>query len=149
MPNKRDRRDKASDIFNRSTPVFAQKVPFAQAFPQVEHITVRVTENDMVNDVHTIIFDERNMREFVDCTNWVCFNGGFRLGNLVGELVRDGATEGSKSGLCQGYEGSPKGRRKYRKCLHGFKVEVRIVYKEPAESEDGSNESTPTQPGDA
>jgi hypothetical protein len=35
---------------------------------------------------------------------------------------------------CQGHEGSPKGRKKYRKCIHTFKVKAWIKYKgsEPA-----------------
>lgn len=31
--------------------------------------------------------------------------------------------------ICQGYEGSPKGKRRYRSCINSFKVKVHITYK--------------------
>jgi len=34
--------------------------------------------------------------------------------------------------LCQGYEGSPKGKKYYKKCLNQFKIKVSIKYKKTA-----------------
>ena len=40
----RDRRKKASDVFSESKSFFGERVSFAQAFPQIKHIVVKVYE---------------------------------------------------------------------------------------------------------
>ena len=70
------------------------------------------------------------MREYFDCSNTACYSGGVSLGEIVREMVAETSTEKSVSKRCQGYEGSPKGHRKYRDCMHSFTVNVILKYKE-------------------
>jgi hypothetical protein len=45
-------------------------------------------------------------------------------------MVRKKETHWEGSKMCQGYEGSPKGRRKYRSCVNSWNMKVDIEYKE-------------------
>lgn len=41
--------------------------------------------------------------------------------------------------ICRGYDGSPKGRRKYRDCLNSWNIEVDITYHEEETTEESNN----------
>ena len=136
--SKRDRRQKASDVFRESEFVFAQKVSFEEAFPEIEDLTVEVEESghgvSEWNRKRT--YRKQNFPgEYIDCSNPLCYNGGFSIGSILREMVRNRQTELETSKLCQGNEGSPKGRRIYRKCMNFFKIKVSIKYREASEKE--------------
>lgn len=105
----RDRRQKASDVFGQANFVFSEKADFATAFPTIESATVEVIESDYGNDKHR--YWSPSQGEFIDCSNTLCYNGGVSVGAVLRQMVREGASEGVFNKLCQGYEGSPKGRR--------------------------------------
>jgi hypothetical protein len=51
-----------------------------------------------------------------------CYGGGYHVGKLVRNLYRAHETSGTDSAICRGYEGSPKGRKRTRKCTHTFEA---------------------------
>ncbi|AKI97035.1 hypothetical protein [Kosmotoga pacifica] len=134
--SKRDRRQKASDVFRESKFLYSKKVSFEEAFPEIEDLTVEVEETGHgVSELNR----KRTYRkqyfpgEYIDCSNPLCYNGGFSIGSILREMVKKRQTELETLKLCQGHEGSPKGRRIYRKCMNFFKVKVSIKYKEANE----------------
>lgn len=69
------------------------------------------------------------LAEFIDWSNLRCYNGGVRIALMVRFMVERQQTEDRWVGSCQGYEGSPKGRRNYGPCDNRFEVTVTIRYK--------------------
>jgi len=134
--SQRNERKKASDIFNESELVFVKKVPFDEAFPEIEDLKIEVEEwGDGVDELNgKSIYQKQNFPgEYIDCSNPFCYNGGFSIGKIIHKMYRNKQTELETTELCQGYEGSPKGRRKYRRCLNSFKIKVSIKYKDNIE----------------
>lgn len=133
----RDERKKAGDLFRESMPVFGKKVSFEEAYPQIGDIVIEVEEFGKGVDSYN-----RRRRytkqylpgEFVNCSNPVCFAGGFHLGSHLHKMVSESKTELEDSELCRGNEGSPKGRRMYRKCVNTFKFKITIKYVDGASS---------------
>jgi hypothetical protein len=125
------KRDKASDVFNNTKFVFGPKGNIAQAFPSIERITVDVDEEgEGVQEWSRIrYYSDNSIGEYIDCSNPLCYNGGFRIWDVIRSMVGKGETEFSDSRHCQGYEGSPKGRRKYGSCDNRFRFTVKITYK--------------------
>lgn len=131
--SKRDRRQKASDVFRGQDLVFGNKVTFNEAFPEIEDLRVEVEQlGNGVTELNRIqVYNKEYFPgEFIDCKNPLCYNGGFSIGYILRDMVRKGETEFETSIICQGYEGSPKGRRKYGECMNLFKIKVSIQYKE-------------------
>ena len=128
----RDVHLKAQDVFNRSSFVFGQKSTFEQAFPQINDITVRVREigYGMPPGYETRLYSKQDLCEYVNCRNYSCYNGGVRVGDMIRDMIRERKTHLEGSKYCQGYEGSPKGRRRYRSCTNSFEVVIDIEYKE-------------------
>jgi len=128
----RDHRKKASEIHRETTYVFSSKVSFAEAFPQIAHVRIEVTETgegvyaEFQPSVHT----EQSMGEFVDCSNSLCYGGGFSVGSLLRDMASKRETHREARFRCSGYEGSPKGRQKYRDCWNRFDVKADIEYKD-------------------
>lgn len=134
---KRDERLKASDIFNQSDFVFSKKVTFKEAFPEIDDINVEVKESgDGTYGDGKSCYGKGHIGEYINCSNRICYNGGFSIREVIRDMVRKEETETKTTKYCQGYEGSPKGRRKYRSCMNNFKIKVSIKYKEkPINSE--------------
>ncbi len=127
-----EQRKKAQDIFNETNFVFAKKTTFEKAFPQIKNIDVEVEEtgNGTYNSSRTSHYSKTYISEYVNCSNPMCYNGGFSLGSIIREMVYKKETEREGSTICQGNEGSPKGRRIYRKCLNHFSYKIQIEYYE-------------------
>lgn len=125
-----DRRNKASDNFREATPMFSRKAPFAEAFPTVATARVDVTEHTSSSSRLIAHMTEGEIGEYVDCTNPVCYGGGVSVGALLRSLVAADETHGEKIAGCKGYEGSPKGQRRIRDCLHSFTVTADLTYLE-------------------
>ncbi len=125
----RDRR-KASDIFNETNYPFAKKVQFAEAYPDIATLKVVVEEKGegVYQALGSRVYSEKNVGEFVDCSNSLCYNGGVSIGSIL-RSFKKGEEHYERTHICKGYEGSPKGRRKYRSCLNTFKVTIDISYK--------------------
>jgi len=122
---------KASDVFRASNPLFASKGTFAEAFPTVVTLVATVTPSDAYQPTTAQTYTEATACEYVDCESAVCFNGGFSLGGTLREMVRLGETDRRGTAICQGHEGSPKGRRLTRKCLQFFAYQISVTYRQP------------------
>lgn len=130
----KDKRMKASDVFDQSQHLFGKTSSFAKAFPQIEDIKVEIKETgegvprwrEESFDIYTL----NNLPgEYVDCSNPLCYNGGFRLGQILRLMSSNNQTDYQETQLCQGYEGSPKGRKKYDECSNMFEVKIAVKYK--------------------
>lgn len=132
--DKRGRRQKASDVFRESEFVFVSKTDsFDKAFPEIEDVKVEVTESGegLTQFNRERIYSKRTLRgEYIDCHNPMCYNGGFGIGEIIRDMIRNKQAELVTYKTCQGYEGSPKGRRRYRSCVNSFNIKVIIKYKE-------------------
>ena len=127
------KRQKASDVFQETNFAFSQKVSFDEAFPEIEDLTVEVEKfgEGVQKWNRKSVYRKQNFPgEYIDCNNSLCYNGGFSIGSILREMVKNKQLELETSELCIGYEGSPKGIKKYRSCLNCFKVKVTIKYKE-------------------
>jgi len=124
-------RKKASEIHRETNYVFSKKVPFTEAFPEIDDITVEVKESGhgVYRNSCTGIYGKDTLGEYIDCSNPLCYNGGFSIGRILWEMVRKQQCDLKTMKICQGYEGSPKGRRKYRSCCNSFDVAIKIIYK--------------------
>lgn len=128
------KRQKASDVFAATEFVFSQKTSsFSKAFPEIEDLVVEIVETGngvLGHGLNRSIYGRSNFPgEFVNCSNPSCYNGGIRIGQLVRNMGYDRTEKWEDSFvLCQGYEGSPKGRRRYRSCLNRFSVKIEITY---------------------
>jgi hypothetical protein len=49
-------------------------------------------------------------------------------------MVRERKTEHEETGMCRGYTGSPKGRRRRQDCHHIFHVKMSVKYKQEPEA---------------
>jgi hypothetical protein len=128
---RQNQRQKASDLFRESTPMFGTKGTLAEVYPQIKDIIVEVQESgygvDSWNSNRTYTKDFFP-GEFIDCSNPSCFGGGFQLGSYLRRMVTEGNTELEDSKSCRGNEGSPKGRRIYRSCINTFEFKIKIQY---------------------
>lgn len=125
-----EKRQKASDVFRETDFFMAKKSPFEEAFLDISDIRIEVTERKNFSSADRKRYYGKDASEYVDCSNPACYNGGFRLGALIRNMVNRGQTELETTEFCQGYHGSPKGRRNYGPCEHRFKVIIKIKYKE-------------------
>ena len=131
--SKRDERQKASDVFRESNFLFGKKVSSDEAFPQLQDWTVEVEESGRgVGDRKrkSTYGKQYFPGEYINCSNSLCYNGGFSIGLILHKMVRNKQTELETTESCKGNEGSPKGRRIYGKCMNFFKIKVSIKYKE-------------------
>lgn len=125
-------RKKAQDVFKDTNYAFAEKSSFEKAFPTISDIKVKVIESgEGVEEWNRErYFSKANAGEYINCSNRLCYNGGFRLGEIIRYMESLNLTEYETSRHCQGYEGSPKGRKKYDNCYNRFDIKVEIKYKE-------------------
>ena len=129
----RDKRQKAQDIFNQGNYVFPRETTtFEKAFPEVEECIVEVQERGYGPSGRAEETSRyTNPGEYINCSNSLCYNGGFNIGSPIREMVRMRKTEKDGNASCQGSEGSPKGRRIYRKCANFFKYKITLKYRSP------------------
>jgi hypothetical protein len=127
-----NKRDKASDVFNSTDYAFCSKVSFSEAFPQIKNIRVEVEEDG--EGVYELskkqVYSKENMGEFINCSNSRCYNGGFNISSIIRNMVESKRTEFETDRRCQGYEGSPKGKKRYGPCFNSFHIKVQITYNE-------------------
>jgi hypothetical protein len=100
----------------------------------VEDVTVEVqefsTEGGRV-PVRVLKYAKSNLPAgAVRCSNAFCGRGGMSVDAAVSRAIRERKTEYEEAHMCRGFEGSPKGRRYHRSCMHCFTVTVRLRYKE-------------------
>lgn len=129
-------RKKASEIFGDTDYAFVKKVPFLEAFPEVEDFKIEVRESsDRIwggEELGRVYTKANPPGEFVDCANAVCYGGGVSIGEILHSMIDQRKTQDQVSRGCRGHEGSPQGNRRYRSCMHSFDVKVTLKYKSRA-----------------
>lgn len=135
----RNSRKGAQDLLNEANLMFATKCSFDEAFPQIATIRIDYVEvGEGVNgwgtregeDVGRVILTDKNqIGEYLRCRNRLCYGGGFAVGNLIRDMVYKKETEREGLETCGGYEGSPKGHKRYRDCMNYFKFKIAITYR--------------------
>lgn len=131
--DKRRIRQKAQDVFNEQTFLLGKTSSFEKAFPDIEKIKVHVIESDGCHDKERTYSNNSLPGEYVNCSNPRCYNGGFDLGGIIRNMGYRSDTQFEGTRLCQGYEGSPKGRNNYGPCDRLFKVSISVQYKPKSE----------------
>lgn len=122
---------KASDVFRESKPALG-KAPFKEAFPELKTVKVHVEEDGKdgtgkYSEKPMIgIYDENNLGEFIDCSNRLCYNGGFSIGKILREMIEKKETHHESLEFCQGWQGTK--RKRGLSCPNKFKVTVDMEY---------------------
>ncbi len=126
----RDDREKLSNRISKGGYVFGHRIAsFAEAFPTIASLQLEVADKQMGDqEARRHVITERAFRSIIDCSNPLCYGGGVDVGPIIHELVAQGKTDDERSVMCRGYEGSPKGRKKYRSCMHIFRIRTHIEY---------------------
>ena len=143
----RKSKEKASATSRETNDLFSNKVSFNEAISETEDIFIEVkefesslrkSENDIEWEkamgsyssyprVHR--YSKNHLPgENINCSNALCFNGGFSIASIVKTMIskKEKFKEGKEH--CRGYEGSPKGKHKYRDCSHQFEYKITIKY---------------------
>ena len=122
---KRGMRMKATDVFMAHPPWLGTTTDFSKSFPNIRDLTLRITEHgDEITggSKESIYTLSSPPGEYVNCSNPRCYNGGIRIGQWLRFITED--TKTRETLLCQGYEGSPKGRRRDGPCDNYFDVHL-------------------------
>ncbi len=113
--------------------MFGTKEPFSEVYPMIEQLRIEVSESGRGLGGATATFGSasyvlESFREYIDCSNPLCNNGGVRTSLLIGGMVRGKKTDSEFSKGCQGIE--PSTRRDMNKpCLNRFTVKIHLDYK--------------------
>lgn len=137
----RDDREKLTDRINNTQYVFSKKVDsFQEAYPTIASLRIEITEQEfgLGSSSQTTSFSEKDFRHAVNCSNSSCSGGGVELGWILHDMARDKQAEYEGTKKCQGYEGSPKGRRRYRSCTHSFQIKIHAEHKSDSKMQDKS-----------
>jgi hypothetical protein len=130
--NKRDHRPKLTELFaNTTSPFRGSRAPFSEVFPDFAQLEVVVAEQHFLwgrrlERKYTL---ENPPGEDFDCSNQFCYGGGFSICDILRRVHRERLTQFETYVSCSGYEGSPKGRRKYKDCVQYTKVTVKAKYR--------------------
>lgn len=115
---------------------------FAALYPTIEEIQVTVKRNGNSKPTHAdtqSYFDryEKDVVDYVDCTNPLCRNGGFSIANLIEKMVVSNQTYLQKDYIpCPGYEDSSPRVGRTHQCTNFFGIRIDIKYKSQSYSED-------------
>jgi hypothetical protein len=117
---------------DRSHRVFFKLGPFEEAFPTLEEATVEFTEYDFLQEVRRGTWRVSGDGGLMPCGNTFCRRGGYELDREIHEIVRLDSLEKEVRLDCLGDEGSPKGRRRGRRCQRHIEAKIRLQYKNGA-----------------
>lgn len=123
--------------------MFATPVPFDEAFPTIDEITVGYKENGYMLHPYqksSGTFTKDHIAPSLPCHNVSCKRGGFSLERVIRDMVRKKQTTLETTIGCKGDEGSPKGRRRGRDCMNHVELNISIKYKEDQTDETGVKE---------
>ena len=124
MPQKGHK--KVSDIFRETDYPFSRKGSFKEAFPQIKSAKVKVEETGNLGrglysePSKVTCYNEKNLGEFIDCSNPSCHNGGFSIGKIFQEMEQEKKTHFENLESCQGFEGSQRFQANQRKVFEPF-----------------------------
>jgi len=97
----------------------------------VAELNIKVKEVDDFmwrKSAREISFSKENWPEHFNCSNPRCHEGGVSISAVIRDALKENREHTIVKKKCQGYNGSPKGRKKYTSCIHDFEVTVDIHY---------------------
>ena len=96
----------------------------------VSSLRVRVAEKGRRADPYELRITRADaVHEFVRCSNPLCQEGGFSLGELLREMIRDRRTEFLGVSYCIGQEGDLEIPESLKSCQTRFEVEATLSYR--------------------
>ncbi|RKR08589.1 hypothetical protein C8C83_0172 [Flavobacterium sp. 90] len=106
--------------------IFGHYDTFENVFPQVREIKVTVTETGRnISSSHPSIYNFRNFREVINCSNLACISGGLKIGNIVREMIENKEIFLEVNDYkCEGHE-----KQINKICWNFFSYKVEISYK--------------------
>jgi hypothetical protein len=111
--------------------VFGKSGSFEELYPEVKTLRVVVRVKDLGPSEENIFkFDRETIIPMVSCQNPICNNGGLLLHSLIGEMTKQRLQLRENVSLCRGFEGSEKGKKKYKPCTFQFQYKIEIQYKD-------------------
>ena len=121
--------DKQDKVENGSY-LFSQPTTFDKAFPSIKTLQIKVMirkGGPMDGAPQTQYFSIQNPPgEYIRCVNSGCTDGGWRIGNVLRDMVEKKETSKTVTGICSGRE--RMNRSSFRKCLTQFSAEIKLSY---------------------
>jgi hypothetical protein len=110
---------------------FGKSGSFEEMYPEVKTLGVVVRVKDLGPSEENIFkFDRETIIPMVSCRNPICHKGGLSLHSLIGEMITQRLQMRENVSLCLGFEGSEKGKKKYKPCTFQFQYKIEIQYKD-------------------
>ena len=69
------------------------------------------------------------VRERIPCNNPACFDGGFSLGDLLREVIKNRQREYIGACFCTGREGDPESPGPHPSCATRYDVEINLSFR--------------------
>ena len=111
---------------DRSNRFFGLTTKFESAYPQLEDAIIRFTESEFGNNPKPGVWSLRSNGGQMRYSNPRCNRGGFEFDREVDLMLYAGVSERELRLNCPGDEGSPKGRKIGRGCLHSIKGTITL-----------------------
>lgn len=111
--------------------LFGQAVPFTQAFPILAVLKATIWVRPFGSTEQNL--RERHFRlnnppgEHVTCSKTGCTNGGWRIGDIIRDMITKRETHRHVEGNCNGKQWVVGA--KYRDCVTHFTAEIDLAYK--------------------
>lgn len=105
---------------------------FEKSFPMVASLRVEIRAERIWGAAeHPTLYTERTVPPLINCGNPRCYGGGLNLERVLRwDVVERRKTEYEAQLSCEGYEGSPKGRRRTGSCDTTYRLAVAVTYKD-------------------
>lgn len=133
----KNRRLTAQDFVNDGSYVFGEATTFERAYLTIDTIRIEYTisfvggfPRDDEQCGSFVITDKKYIGEFIGCRNSKCYGGGFQIGWILHDMVNTNTCEKSGSINCCGHEGTPKGKKIYRKCMNKCDYKIVLTFKQ-------------------
>jgi hypothetical protein len=128
-----DKRMKLSDVEARTKYAFrGSPTTFNEAYPTVRSLILVIEAGSAIRGEReqTLRFTEKSLQPIIDCRNPRCYGGGLNVDQLLRwSVVGSGKTEFEDTKFCEGYEGSPGGRKRTGSCDTRYTIKVSVKYK--------------------
>jgi len=96
----------------------------------LDGIQVQIEEKGKRASPYLMLWHQKEMiREMIPCSNALCFDGGFSLGDLLRELVNNQQHNFIGTNFCRGREGDPERGGPRPSCETRFLVEVKLSFR--------------------
>ena len=106
---------------------------FGECIPEIAAMRIEVTETRLpfgAAKALRVFTMDNHPGEHIACSAYLCCAGGLPIGEILDRMARHRTTSFSAVVACQGYRGSPKGRRRYGPCSNEFSVSITLSFTE-------------------